>query len=77
MLILSRKNNESIMIGDEIEIIVVDVVGKTVKLGINAPRDIFVHRKEIYEAIKNENIRAISKDNVISLFELFNDRNKP
>ncbi len=77
MLILSRKNNESIMIGDEIEIIVVDVVGKTVKLGINAPRDIFVHRKEIYEAIKNENIRAISKDNVISLFQLFNDRNKP
>ncbi len=77
MLILSRKNNESIMIGDEIEIIVVDVVGKTVKLGINAPRDIFVHRKEIYEAIKNENIRAISKDNVISLFQLFNDRKKP
>ena len=77
MLILSRKNNESIMIGDEIEIIVVDVVGKTVKLGINAPRDIFVHRKEIYEAIKNENIRAISKDNVVSLFQLFNDRNKP
>ncbi len=77
MLILSRKNNESIMIGDEIEIIVVDVVGKTVKLGINAPRDISVHRKEIYEAIKNENIRAISKDNVISLFQLFNERNKP
>jgi len=58
MLILSRKKNESIIIGDDIEIMVTDVSGENVKLGINAPRHISVHRKEIYEAIKAENVSA-------------------
>ena len=58
MLVLSRKLEESIMIGDEIEIKVISVQGETVKLGITAPRTIPVHRKEVYEEIERENIRA-------------------
>lgn len=58
MLVLARHLNESIMIGDEIEVIVVAVQGDQVKLGIRAPRSIAVHRKEIYEEIQRENLRA-------------------
>ena len=54
MLVLSRQRDESIIIGDDIEITIVDVRGDKVRLGINAPREISVHRKEIYEAIQRE-----------------------
>ncbi len=62
MLVLARRLNESIMIGDDIEIVVIDIKGDQVKLGIKAPRKITVHRKEIYQEIKQENIAAISSD---------------
>ena len=55
MLVLSRQRDETIMIGDEIEITVVDIRGDKVRLGITAPTRIAVHRKEVYEAIKREN----------------------
>lgn len=58
MLVLSRQRDETIMIGDDIEITVVDVRGDKVRLGINAPSRIAVHRKEVYEAIRAENERA-------------------
>ena len=58
MLVLSRQRDETIMIGDEIEITVVDVRGDKVRLGISAPPRIAVHRKEVYEAIRSENERA-------------------
>ena len=58
MLVLSRHRDETIMIGDEIEITVVDIKGDKVRIGINAPRAIQVHRKEVYEAIKRENAEA-------------------
>jgi carbon storage regulator len=54
MLVLSRERDESIMIGDNIEIIIVDVRGGKVRLGITAPKNIPVHRREVYDAIKNE-----------------------
>ena len=54
MLVLSRTKDESIMIGDDVEIIIVDVRGDKVRLGITAPRTISVHRKEVYEAIQRE-----------------------
>jgi carbon storage regulator len=54
MLVLSRQRDESIMIGDDVEIIIVDVRGDKVRLGITAPKDIPVHRREIYDAIKRE-----------------------
>lgn len=56
MLVLSRQRDQSIMIGDEIEITVVDIRGDKVRLGINAPKDVMVHRKEVYEAIKRDGI---------------------
>ena len=58
MLVLSRQRDETIMIGDEIEITVVDIRGDKVRLGITAPTKIAVHRKEVYEAIKAENQKA-------------------
>jgi cytosine deaminase len=58
MLVLARQRGESIMIGDDIEVTVVDIRGDKVRLGIKAPRTTTVHRKEIYEMIKEENRRA-------------------
>ena len=58
MLVLSRQRDESIMIGDNIVVTIVDIRGDKVRLGINAPTEIPVHRQEIYEAIQRENIRA-------------------
>jgi carbon storage regulator len=52
MLVLSRKQNESIIINDNIVVTVVEVRGDKVRLGIEAPKEIAVHRKEVYEAIK-------------------------
>ncbi len=60
MLVLARRMNESIMIGDEIEVVVIDIKGDQVKLGIKAPKKITVHRKEIYQDIQQENIAAVS-----------------
>ena len=54
MLVLSRQRDESIMIGDDVEITIVDVRGDKVRLGITAPKEIPVHRKEVYETIKRE-----------------------
>ena len=54
MLVLSRQRGESIMIGDDVQITIVDVRGDKVRLGITAPSDIPVHRKEVYERIKGE-----------------------
>ena len=54
MLVLSRQKDESIIIGDDVEITIVDVRGDKVRLGITAPREISVHRKEIYDAIQRE-----------------------
>lgn len=58
MLVLSRQRDETIMIGDDIEITVVDIRGDKVRLGISAPREVQVHRKEVYDAIKRENAEA-------------------
>jgi carbon storage regulator len=60
MLVLSRQRDQTIVIGDDIEITVVDIRGDKVRLGINAPSEVPVHRKEVYEAIKRENRAAAS-----------------
>jgi carbon storage regulator len=58
MLVLSRHRDESIMIGDNVMITIVDIRGDKVRLGIEAPQEIPVHRQEVYEAIKRENQKA-------------------
>lgn len=58
MLVLSRHRDESIIIGDDIVITIVDIRGDKVRLGIDAPTDIPVHRREVYEAIQRENRKA-------------------
>ncbi len=58
MLVLSRHRDESIMIGDNVMITIVDVRGDKVRLGIDAPQEIPVHRQEVYDAIKHENEKA-------------------
>ena len=60
MLVLTRKENESIMIGDDIEVKLLDVKENQVKIGIIAPREIAVHRREVYDAIQKENDEAAS-----------------
>lgn len=58
MLVLSRHRDESIMIGDDVVVTIVDIRGDKVRLGIDAPQNIPVHRQEVYEAIQRENRRA-------------------
>lgn len=59
MLVLTRKTQQSIMIGEDIEVIVSSIDGNTVRIGIKAPRDIKILRKETFEEVRLENLRAI------------------
>ena len=54
MLVLSRKNNESIVINDQIVVTIVEICGNKVRLGIEAPKEVSIHREEVYQAIQNE-----------------------
>ncbi len=62
MLVLSRQRDESIMIGDDVEITIVDVRGDKVRLGITAPKNIPVHRREIYDAIQREKAEKTAQE---------------
>jgi carbon storage regulator len=68
MLVLSRKNNESIMIGGQIEVVVLGIENDTVKLGIRAPKEVDIYRKELYVAIQSSNREAAQAS--VSLNEL-------
>ncbi|UCZ56773.1 carbon storage regulator CsrA [Desulfurispirillum indicum] len=67
MLVLSRKKNETIMIGDDIFITVVDAMNGVVKIGIEAPRNVKVYRKEVYDAIQEENRAAAQSSQHLQL----------
>lgn len=78
MLALTRKAGESIVIGDNIEITVLAVNGDQIKLGIDAPRNISIHRKEIFEQIKEENkIAAKTTENQVAMLRGFSKKETP
>ena len=64
MLVLTRKSNQSIMIGDDIEVSVLSIMGEKVRVGIQAPRDIPVFRKEVYLEIQQERAKEMAGSNV-------------
>ena len=72
MLALTRKKGESIVVGDEIEVVVLNVTGEQVRLGIVAPKRIPVHRKEIFEQIQAENKQALDSANLLAARDLSN-----
>ena len=79
MLVLSRQKDESIVIGDDIEITIVDIRGDKVRLGIAAPSEIPVHRKEVYEAIQRENVQAaqVKPGDVAGVDQVISKNRKP
>jgi len=77
MLILTRKLGESIAIGDQIKVTLIEIQGKHVKIGVNAPKDVPIHRQEIYERIVGENLLAsmASDRDLEEIRLLFNEKN--
>jgi carbon storage regulator len=76
MLVLTRKSNQSIMIGDDIEVSVLSIMGEKVRIGIQAPRDIPVFRKEVYLEIQQENAaeRSAARDQVDAALKKLGER---
>jgi len=79
MLILTRKLNESIRIGNEIKLTILDVKGKQIKVGVDAPPNVTVHREEVYQMIRKQNILAAECADSIgkSLSQTWNRLRKP
>ncbi|MCU6792942.1 carbon storage regulator CsrA [Paenibacillus sp. WQ 127069] len=75
MLVLSRKKGESIIIGDHIEVIILESEGDVVKIGIQAPKSVDVYRKEVYEQIKQMNQEStISRNKASYLGKMFKNK---
>ena len=74
MLILSRKTDQAIKIGDDITITIIDIHGDQVKIGVDAPRDVKVFRQEVFNAIKTENTAAasVTTDKILDLSKILN-----
>ncbi len=62
MLILTRRVGETLMVGDEVTVTVLGVKGNQVRIGVNAPQDVAVHREEIYQRIQNENAKQDAEE---------------
>ncbi|MCK5327955.1 MAG: carbon storage regulator CsrA [Candidatus Latescibacteria bacterium] len=79
MLVLTRKLGEGIVIGDGIRVTVMDIRGKQVKLAIDAPKEVTVHREEIYQRIVEENREAVSADStrLSEIASMWKQRKKP
>ena len=75
MLILTRKLGESIAIGDDIKITFLEMTGKQLRIGIEAPRTVSVHRAEVYQAIQEQNVQASASDvRIADLWEQLTQR---
>lgn len=66
MLILTRKLGESIVIGDDIKLVILDIKGQQVRIGVQAPKNVSVHRGEIYQMIQEQNLQAAASDMRVS-----------
>ncbi len=66
MLVLSRRTDEQIIIGDDVVITVIEIRGDKVRLGITAPNDVSVHREEVYQAIQNDKKKTSTKEKIES-----------
>ncbi len=66
MLVLTRKKGQSLHIGDNIRIVVLEVTGDTVRIGIEAPAEVAIYRSEIYQAIQEENRAAVASRDVVA-----------
>lgn len=71
MLALSRKKNEALVINNNIEITILEIKGDQVKIGVSAPKDIPVYRKEVYVQIQKENEEAMNSDSLNALSDFF------
>lgn len=71
MLVITRKKGESILIGDDIEITISKIDDGSVKLAINAPREVTILRKELYEEVEKENINSINMDIDLNILKNF------
>lgn len=76
MLVLSRKKGQSIIIADNIEITVVEILGDTVRIGVNAPREVAVHRLEVFEQIAAENQQAKNSQGLETKLSQLNELSK-
>lgn len=80
MLVLARRSNQSIIIGDDIEIVIVDIKGDQVKIGVKAPKNVSVHRAEVYKEIQEENKKAagtnIKPEDLGKLGDIFKKKSK-
>ena len=70
MLALSRKKNESLIINNNVEITILEIKGEQVKIGITAPKDVSIYRKEVYAQIQDANKEAVSTDGMAALKKL-------
>lgn len=78
MLILTRRSGEGIKIGEDIRVVILETKGNQVRIGIEAPEGTKVYRDEVYERIKQENVKAseITKDHLQRLFKIWTDKGK-
>jgi len=76
MLVLSRKKGQSIIVADNIEITVVEILGDTVRIGVNAPREVAVHRLEVFEQIAAENQQAKNSQGLETKLSQLNELSK-
>jgi carbon storage regulator len=75
MLVLTRKKDQSLIINDNIEVTILDIQGDQIRIGINAPRNVSIHRKEVYLEIQDENRKA-ADIGIVSLDGLLNQAKK-
>ena len=77
MLVLARKTDQSVMIGDDVEITIVEIRSDQVKLGIRAPKSVAVHRKEVYVEIQKENLAAQTAPSPSGIGDVLRNARRP